>query len=61
MEVTIVLTLFLMLAGVFNRTELSPDGASIFSGIPVDMFVLGVQTRNFLRGRQYGRIYDPSA
>ena len=45
MELTVVITLFLMLAGVLNRTELSPDGASIFSGIPVDMFVfIVVQT-----------------
>ena len=28
-----------MLVEVLNRTELSPDGASIFSGIPVGMFV----------------------
>lgn len=34
-----VITLFLMLLGVLNRTELSPDGASIFSGILVGMFV----------------------
>jgi hypothetical protein len=34
MELTVVITLFLMLAGVLNRTELSPDGASIFSGFP---------------------------
>jgi hypothetical protein len=38
MELTVVITLFLLLVGVLYRTELSPDGASIFSGISVGMF-----------------------